>query len=175
MPESLSGNVAAAAGNKIPPHCHTRIPGPGAPLPPRGGSASTLIMGVLTVATGLGVFWYSQQRVQGRSIHTNPSDVPTWQYRMAQQQPGAVPPTQPSGMSQREAQTPVHQPTPSASLPLPGNKKDGYAVSAVLTSIHGKGSEDAAHVEQPAGQKRMNQNGAYTKNSDYKDGYKPKA
>ncbi|KAH9855395.1 hypothetical protein C2E23DRAFT_815651 [Lenzites betulinus] len=50
-------------------------------------------------------------------------------------------------------------------------------VSAVMTTLHGNRREHkqdpTSHISQPATQRRLNDRGGmYTKNSDYKDGYR---
>ncbi|RPD61334.1 hypothetical protein L227DRAFT_562857 [Lentinus tigrinus ALCF2SS1-6] len=54
----------------------------------QGGRPRTMILGMATVAAGLGMFWLVQFKKQNRS-HTSPdpAEMPTWQFRHAQQAP----------------------------------------------------------------------------------------
>ncbi|KAI0703667.1 hypothetical protein C8T65DRAFT_654709 [Cerioporus squamosus] len=67
-----------ASGN---PNAHMHMHG-------QGGRPRTMILGMATVAAGLGAFWLLQFKKQNRS-HTSsdPAEMPTWQFRHAQQAP----------------------------------------------------------------------------------------
>ncbi|EPT02302.1 hypothetical protein FOMPIDRAFT_1022921 [Fomitopsis schrenkii] len=132
------------------------------------------------VAAGLLGFYYAQFAVQGKrspSTTKNLADIPTWQLRHAQQQPGLVPEL-PKGVDDNYTRfTPDFEPKPGESLPLPGRDiKARPVVSAVLSFLHGKGSADndnhPRRVPQPAMTKRQ-EGHMYTKNSDYVTGFKP--
>ncbi|KAI0760325.1 hypothetical protein C8Q74DRAFT_1295504 [Fomes fomentarius] len=54
----------------------------------QGGSPRTMILGMATVAAGLGAFWLLQWKVQNRRHDSpNAAEMPTWQFRHAQQAP----------------------------------------------------------------------------------------
>ncbi|TFK84899.1 hypothetical protein K466DRAFT_577126 [Polyporus arcularius HHB13444] len=54
----------------------------------QGGRPRTMILGMATVAAGLGMFWLLQFKKQDRSNSSpDPADMPTWQFRHAQQVP----------------------------------------------------------------------------------------
>ncbi|PCH35314.1 hypothetical protein WOLCODRAFT_166198 [Wolfiporia cocos MD-104 SS10] len=179
----MSANGTLVAGHSGPKfHGHpSRIPG-AAPQPPRaaGGSAGALVGGMAAVATGLVAFYMLQFRVQGKRTPSDVkslTEVPTWQLRHAQQQPGAVK-DEPTGSAELYTrQTPDYQPKPSH-LPLPGSEGETTGVmSSLLTAAHGKGSDEIqtkrADISQPVATSRLNDTGKmYTKNSDYTDSYK---
>ncbi|KAI0918359.1 hypothetical protein AcW1_009735 [Taiwanofungus camphoratus] len=173
-------SASAPAGNPLPHPRPTSIPGPRPPpISAKGGSGTTMFAGMAIVTAGLYAFWRTQFHVQGKrnSVQVEgATHVPSWQLRMAQQQLGTTS-SPSSGIFTPGAPEPEPKPR---SLPLPDNSAGGGGMLAEgLTRISGKGSEqsqaDAAHVAQPAARASNRTNdrgGIYTKNSDYKDGYK---
>ncbi|CDO70390.1 hypothetical protein BN946_scf184999.g30 [Trametes cinnabarina] len=203
-----------------------------------GGSARVMILGMAAVTLGFYGFWRLQFTKQDRS-HTssNPGEMPTWQFRHAQQAPefnermsspgGTGTNLRPRGYSANEpagAQyvhaSPVrteaggggaassdivgvgsrdgsrrglesggaserggesHAPakeedskdgTVSAQNGGPEKSRDRGVVASIMTALNGTQNEDG-HVGQPAPVKRLNDRGGiYTKNSDYKDGFR---
>ncbi|KAI0754451.1 hypothetical protein C8Q80DRAFT_369079 [Daedaleopsis nitida] len=77
----------------------------------RGGNR-LIAGGVATVAAGLGLFWYTQKANQTRKENSaNPGAVPTWEYRLNQEQ------DQPSNPQQQYVQR-------TASADFPGTKPE---------------------------------------------------
>ncbi|KAI0828588.1 hypothetical protein BC628DRAFT_1316221 [Trametes gibbosa] len=175
---------------------------PIAPLPTagQGGNPRTMILGMAGVALGLYGFWRLQFVKQNRSHGSqNAAEMPTWQFRHAQQvpefnermsAPGAMG-TVPSSSAQKSANAALvsgagagsdgaaaaSEATTAQQVPAEVAHPVRNVVSAVMTSLHGNDrdhSQDAAgHISQPATQRRLNDRGGmYTKNSDYKDGYR---
>ncbi|KZT03793.1 uncharacterized protein LAESUDRAFT_761640 [Laetiporus sulphureus 93-53] len=153
----------------------SQIPG-AAPQPVRtqSGSFKTMFAGMAIVTTGLIAFYFAQFRVQGKRNPNevkNLTEVPSWQLRHAQQQPGAAPELPKGNSNLRTRSTPDYEPKPS-SVPLPGASGDtGGIAASVLTAVNGTGSEetqaDPRHVAAPSPPRRLNDRGMiYTKNSD---------
>ncbi|KZT65286.1 hypothetical protein DAEQUDRAFT_532508 [Daedalea quercina L-15889] len=149
-----------------------------------GGNWGTMFAGMGIVAVGLVSFYMAQFSIQGKrtpSTVKNLTEIPTWQLRHAQQQPGALPDLPKAVDDNYTRFTPNFQPKPEASLPLPGKDMNSRAVvSTILSALHddkqGKGSADndnhPRRIPQPAMTKRQ-EGRMYTKNTDYKDGFKP--
>ncbi|KAI0724823.1 hypothetical protein C8Q72DRAFT_816243 [Fomitopsis betulina] len=135
-------------------------------------------MGIVTA--GLLGFYYAQFTIQGKrtpSTVKNLTEIPTWQLRHAQQQPGLVQELSKDVEDSYTRVTPNFEPKAGDGLPLPG--RDIHArpvVSTVLSFLHGKGSADnddnPRRIPQPAMTRRQ-QGHMYTKNSDYVTGFKP--
>ncbi|KAL1949113.1 hypothetical protein VTO73DRAFT_10919 [Trametes versicolor] len=188
------------------PAPNLRAARPTAPMPmvPQGGSGKTMFLGMAGVALGLYGFWRLQFAKQNRShASKNPADMPTWQFRHAQQVPefnermstpggaGTVsrthaesnrPESEAAGASFAQSKA-----ADSAPAPMDTGVKESAqgerahpvrnVVASVMTTLSGSGRERAADakgpVSQPADQRRINDRGGmYTKNSDYKDGYR---
>ncbi|CCL99599.1 uncharacterized protein FIBRA_01617 [Fibroporia radiculosa] len=130
-----------------------------------------MLAGMSVVAAGLIGFYFAQFHVQGKRNPAevkNLSEVPTWQLRHAQQQPGTVPPNPAKDSHNFAHQMPDHEPKPTR-LPLPGKEGEaGGIVAEALTMSSGKGSDETQnhsnHIAQPAPTKRKNDAGkTYTK------------
>ncbi|KAJ8462633.1 hypothetical protein ONZ51_g10782 [Trametes cubensis] len=128
-----------------------------------GGRPRTMILGMAACALGFYGFYRLQFTTQNRS-HTSadPAEMPTWQFRHAQQTPefnervsspgGTGTNLRPRGSSAQEPTQFLHA--------SPGRPSEGT-------------QNENGHVGQPAPVKRMNDRGGiYTKNSDYKDSYR---
>ncbi|OJT14282.1 hypothetical protein TRAPUB_9142 [Trametes pubescens] len=171
---------------------------PSAPMPmvPQGGNGKTMFLGMAGVALGLYGFWRLQFAKQNRSHSSaNPAEMPTWQFRHAQQVPefndrmsatGKADSTSRArassspesvGASFVQAKPADSAPAESAAPPVEKAHPVRNVVASVLSTIHGssreRGEDAKGPVGQPAEQRRINDRGGmYTKNSDYKDGYR---
>ncbi|KAI0654381.1 hypothetical protein C8Q70DRAFT_925866 [Cubamyces menziesii] len=166
-----------------------------------GGRPRTMILGMAACALGFYGFYRLQFTTQNRS-HTSadPAEMPTWQFRHAQQTPefnervsspggtgtnlrprgsSAQEPTQFLHASPRGGES--HAAANASADPRDKNKAAGEhdmnVVASIMSALHGRPSEgtqnENGHVGQPAPVKRMNDRGGiYTKNSDYKDSYR---
>ncbi|KAI1794413.1 hypothetical protein LXA43DRAFT_1116760 [Ganoderma leucocontextum] len=112
----------------------------------QGGRPMTMVVGMATVAAGLGAFWMLQFRTQNRT----PAEIPT----------SKNPKGSSSGLSHHDG---------------PERHGKGILAS-ILTVIHGDPKDtqnDDGHVGQPAPIRRLNdRGGVYTKNSEFKDSYR---
>ncbi|KAH9833311.1 uncharacterized protein C8Q71DRAFT_909750 [Rhodofomes roseus] len=161
-------------------HAHTRANEPTQKPPSpmlrasRGtGSPKALWGGIAAVTAGLAGFWYYQKSIQvSKEEDVRPGAIPTWEYRLQQQQDPVTHPNDPLAQRVSGAE---HVSRPK-DVPLPGSdSSQGKGGSAVLTAAHGKGSEQSqgssGHVDQPPQMGRTNDQGdaAYSKNSEYTD------
>ncbi|KAM5531604.1 hypothetical protein V8D89_014719 [Ganoderma adspersum] len=144
-----------------------------------------MVVGMATVAAGLGAFWMLQFRTQNR----NPAEMSTWQYRHAQQAPEVNERVSTPGGG---AKTSLEPPQPTGDVSAadrPGTATAGHQGSSgsasgrhdegILASImtyiqsDAKKSSGDGHAGQPAPIRRLNdRGGVYTKNSEYKDSYR---
>ncbi|KAI0676415.1 hypothetical protein C8Q78DRAFT_961659 [Trametes maxima] len=165
----------------------------------QGGRPRTMIVGMGMVVLGLYGFWRLQFAKQNRSqLASSPAEMPTWQFRHAQQSaefnermsaPGATGAVANADVLSQSGGQP--QPSTKASTTdkvqttssedggvrraiSQGSNKVKNVAASVLTTLHGDPKEaNDSHVSQPAAPKRLNDRGGiYTKNSDYKDGYR---
>ncbi|OSC97807.1 hypothetical protein PYCCODRAFT_1398222 [Trametes coccinea BRFM310] len=167
-----------------------------------GGSPRTMLFGMAAVAVGLYGFWRLQFVKQNRS-HTSsdPGEMPTWQFRHAQQAPefnermstpggtgtnllgsreGGRRGLESAGANERggESNAPAGDDGTVKAKGGDGEvRRDRGVVGSIMTALHGHPSQgtqnENGHVGQPAPVRRLNDRGGiYTKNSDYKDGYR---
>ncbi|KAI8976600.1 hypothetical protein BD414DRAFT_422823 [Trametes punicea] len=169
-----------------------------------GGRGSVMIVGMAAVAAGLYGFWRLQFTTQDRShASADPAEMPTWQFRHAQQAPefnermsspggtgtnlhprghsaqelpGAKRGLEAGGANERGGEShPSKEGTVKAKSK--GGENDVDIVGSVMTALHGHPSQgtqnENGYVGEPAEPRRMNDRGGiYTKNTDYKDGYR---
>ncbi|KAI0642718.1 hypothetical protein C8Q79DRAFT_983836 [Trametes meyenii] len=158
----------------------------------QGGRPRTMIVGMGMVALGLYGFWRLQFAKQNRShLASSPAEMPTWQFRHAQQSaefnermssPGAAGAVanvdalsqQQAALNTDKVQTNSLEEGGMRRAISQGSNKVKNVAASVLTTLHGDPSQaNESHVSQPAAPKRLNDRGGiYTKNSDYKDGYR---
>ncbi|KAH9899268.1 hypothetical protein C8Q73DRAFT_833181 [Cubamyces lactineus] len=110
--------------------------------------------GVAAVSTGLGLFWYAQKTNQARKETTPyPGAIPTWEYRLTQEQN----PTSNSDqhLTQRSSETDI--PTNPKSVPTRSNDDQSGSqgpAASYLNATQGKGTNDHQNSKsEPAPQK----------------------
>ncbi|KAI0370484.1 hypothetical protein BV20DRAFT_966366 [Pilatotrama ljubarskyi] len=101
-----------------------------------------LVGGVAAVTAGLGLFWYAQKSYQAKKETTpNPGALPTWEYRMGQEQLPASNPDQ--HLTQRSSKTEI--PTKPESVPTRSNDDQSGSqgpASSYLTAVQGKATDE---------------------------------
>ncbi|PIL23379.1 hypothetical protein GSI_14690 [Ganoderma sinense ZZ0214-1] len=150
-----------------------------------------MVVGMATVAAGLGAFWMLQFRGQNR----NPAEMSTWHHRHTQQVAAANDqvdtPCSGTKITPREPLQPqAIRDMPAADGPgtaaagrqgssqppsLSPAREDRSILASILTFIRGdpKDRSRDGYVGQPAQVRKLNdRGGVYTKNSEYKDSYR---
>ncbi|KAI8976601.1 hypothetical protein BD414DRAFT_158822 [Trametes punicea] len=101
-----------------------------------------LVGGVTAVVAGLGLFWYTQKVNQAKKESTpHPGAVPTWEYRMTQEQQPASNPDQ--HLAQRSSGSEVASQPKSVPTRTNDNQTGSQgAAASYLTAVQGKATEE---------------------------------
>ncbi|RPD75605.1 hypothetical protein L226DRAFT_522742 [Lentinus tigrinus ALCF2SS1-7] len=125
---------------------------------PRGNN-KVLLGGVAAVTAGLGLFWYAQKSYQDlKESSPHPGAVPTWEYRLQQEQ--NQPSNPPQHLAQHSSSTDV--PTGPKSVPTPDNNdQQGSkgAASSFATSVQGKATDEHQQQTEPSPQREKEAGG----------------
>ncbi|KAI9065332.1 hypothetical protein FKP32DRAFT_1590824 [Trametes sanguinea] len=118
------------------------------------GNNRLLVGGVAAVSAGLGLFWYAQKAYQAKKETTSkPGAIPTWEYRMMQEQQPASNPSQhlaPRASGSEVASQPESVPTRSND----DQRGSQGAAASFMTSTQGKATDDHQNPKsEPAPQK----------------------
>ncbi|KAI0325947.1 hypothetical protein GY45DRAFT_1438041 [Cubamyces sp. BRFM 1775] len=101
-----------------------------------------LVGGVAAVSAGLGLFWYAQKANQARKETTpHPGAIPTWEYRLTQEQNPTSNPDQ--HLTQRSSKTDI--PTNPKSVPTRSNDDQSGSqgpAASYLNATQGKATDE---------------------------------